>query len=240
MLRRLVGLLIALVAALLSTHSPVVADASTTPYAIYTHDGAPECAALTADGAERGPPAQNLGDTTYAAAGLWSRGASACSDGPTPHGVITYDDPALLGQVVRSAGTPQQRDRALVGDLSSITPGGVAAKDVPTVVFSWGRAPGIADNFDNAVANGAPTRLNRVDAAARDANRRAALRGQSPAPAGQSLDEYPFACSAQGGCGSFVRSVPVGEQSYQGGVLSSFFQRFGIQPGDPFDVMFGP
>lgn len=83
MLRRLVGLLIALVAALLSTHSPVVADASTAPYAIYTSSGAPECAALTADGSERGPPAQNLGDTTYAAAGLWSRGASACSDGPT-------------------------------------------------------------------------------------------------------------------------------------------------------------
>lgn len=108
------------------------------------------------------------------------------------------------------------------------------------MVFSRSRAPGIADNFDNAVANGAPTRLTRVDVAARDANRRAALRGQPPAPAGQSLDEYPFACSAQGGCGSFVRPVPMGEQSYQGGVLSQFFQRFGVQPGDPFDVMFGP
>lgn len=113
------------------------------------------------------------------------------------------------------------------------------ASNVPTVVFSRSRAPGIAQNFDDAVAHGAPTRLTRVDAAARDANRRAALRGQSPAPAGQSLDEYPFACSAQGGCGSFVRSVPVGEQSYQGGVLSRFFQDYGIRPGDPFDVMFG-
>jgi hypothetical protein len=89
-------------------------------------------------------------------------------------------------------------------------------------------------------ANGAPTRLTRANAATRDANRRAALRGQSPAPAGQSLDEYPFACSAQGGCGSLVRRVPVGEQSYQGGVLSRFFQDYGIRPGDPFDVMFGP
>jgi hypothetical protein len=62
----------------------------------------------------------------------------------------------------------------------------------------------------------------------------------APAPAGQSLHEYPFACSAQGGCGSFVNRVPVGEQRYQGGVLRSFFQRFKIQPGDPFDVMFGP
>lgn len=120
---------------------------------------------------------------------------------------------------------------------------GVAAKaadDIPTVLFSRSRGPGIASNFDNAVANGAPTRLTRVGDAARNANRRDALRGQSRAPAGQSLDEYPFACSAQGGCGSFVRSVPVGEQHYQGGVLSQFFQRSGVQPGDPFNVMFGP
>ena len=64
------------------------------------------------------------------------------------------------------------------------------------------------------------------------------LRGQSPAPAGQSLDEYPFACAAQGGCGSFVRAVPVGEQNYQGGVLSRFFQDYGVMPGDPFRVKF--
>jgi hypothetical protein len=54
------------------------------------------------------------------------------------------------------------------------------------------------------------------------------------------LDEYPFACSAQGGCGATVGAVPVGEQSYQGGVLSQFFQRNGIGVGDPFNVMFGP
>lgn len=40
----------------------------------------------------------------------------------------------------------------------------------------------------------------------------------------QSLDEYPFACSAQGGCGATVHSVPVAEQNYQGGVISRFFQ----------------
>lgn len=112
--------------------------------------------------------------------------------------------------------------------------------DVPTVMFSRSRAPEVAANFDEAVANGAPTRLNRVGAATRDANRRAALRGHSPAPAGQSLDEYPFACTAQGGCGSFVRPVPVPEQNYQGGVLSRFFQDYGIGTGDPFDVTFGP
>ena len=63
------------------------------------------------------------------------------------------------------------------------------------MLFSCSRGPGIASNFDNAVAYGAPTRLTRVGDAARNANRRDALRGQSRAPAGQSLDEYPFAYS---------------------------------------------
>lgn len=87
---------------------------------------------------------------------------------------------------------------------------GVAAKgaaEVPTVVFGRSRVPGIAGTFDDAVANGVPTQLNLVGSAACDANRCAALRGRSPAPAGRSLDEYPFACSAQGGCGATVRSV---------------------------------
>ena len=44
-------------------------------------------------------------------------------------------------------------------------------------------APGIAQNFDEAVADGTQTRLTRVDVATHDANRRAALRGQSPSAA---------------------------------------------------------
>ncbi|WP_439644699.1 NucA/NucB deoxyribonuclease domain-containing protein [Demequina oxidasica] len=90
------------------------------------------------------------------------------------------------------------------------------------------------------MANGAPTNLTRVENATRNCNRRDALRGQPRAAAGQSLDEYPFACSAQGGGGSFVRSVPVGVQNYRGAVLSQFFQRSGVRSGDPFNVMFGP
>jgi hypothetical protein len=54
-----------------------------------------------------------------------------------------------------------------------------------------------------------------------------------------SLDEYPFACSVQGGAGACVSAVPVAEQSYQGGVLSSFFQKYAIQVGDAFRVVFG-
>ena len=111
---------------------------------------------------------------------------------------------------------------------------------VPTVEFSRTRAPNIGNNFDNAVANGAPTRLNRTTTRQRDRNRRDALRGQPPAGPGQSLDEYPFASSSQGGSNSRVAPVPVAEQNYQGGVLSSFYQRHGIKPGDPYDVRFVP
>ena len=192
-------------------------------------------------------------------------GASFAAEGAARDGISTALNGGSPLQSVFAAGNLQRRfgDVSIGGGLglasspnsgpdfdrrvtNASRPNSVTAErlapnsEVPTVVFSRGRSPGIAQNFDDAVANGAPTRLNRVDAATRDANRRAALRGQSPAPAGQSLDEYPFVCSAQGGCGSFVRSVPVEEQSYQGGVLSQFFQRNDMRPGDPFDVVFGP
>lgn len=145
-----------------------------------------------------------------------------------------YDTPAFGTTVEVLTGVGAYK---LLGEIGAASK---ATENVPTVTFSSSRAPGIKQNFDNAVANGAPTQLNRVDAATRDANRRAALRGQAPAPAGQSLDEYPFACSAQGGCGSFVSPVPVSEQSYQGGVLSRFFQNYNVKPGDSFNVKFGP
>ncbi|QCV96302.1 NucA/NucB deoxyribonuclease domain-containing protein [Acidipropionibacterium acidipropionici] len=119
------------------------------------------------------------------------------------------------------------------------SPRAISTAKIPTVVFSRGRAPGIAETFDDAVSHGAPTQLTRVTKTQARANRREALRGQPRAPAGQSLDEYPFASSAQGGSGSTVHSVPVAEQNYQGGVLSRFFQNNSVNPGDKFNVRFG-
>lgn len=137
---------------------------------------------------------------------------------------------------------PLEADRAATDDQASEGQSSASepANSLPTVVFSRDRAPGIAQNFDNAVANGAPTQLDRVGKAARDANRRAALRGVPPAPPGQSLDEYPFASTAQGGEGAYVSAVPEGEQNYQGGVLSRFYTQNGINPGDSFNVAFEP
>ena len=144
-------------------------------------------------------------------------------------------DAVIMTMTMTGVGAPEATDLSIIRFL------GLMPRDpVPTAEFSRSLAPGLARNFDAWRATGEPTRLNRVSAAVRDANRRAALRGQKPAPPGMSLDEFPFACSAQGGEGSCVSAVPVWEQNCQGGILSSFFQRFGIGDGDPFDVKFTP
>lgn len=145
-------------------------------------------------------------------------------------------------RVVNSLTDKKSRDRDAVGEVDQYNgPNGNGADAaLPTVTFSRGRAPGVARTFDDAVADGAPTTLTRADRETKLANRDAALDGVPKAPKGQSLDEYPFASSAEGGSGATVRPVPVGEQNYQGGKLSSFYRNNGVNPGDQFHVAFGP
>ena len=102
---------------------------------------------------------------------------------------------------------------------------------------SRSRTPQIADNIVEAIAEGRPSTLTRIEGrAAIRANRRAALRGQRAPSSTQSLDEFPFASTAEGGAGARVRPVPRTEQNIQGGELSQFFQRNNIRAGDRFDV----
>jgi len=81
----------------------------------------------------------------------------------------------------------------------------------------------------------APSVLNReTDPDVIAANRAAATRdfdGEG------SPDEYPFASTAQGGAGAQVQGVPLAEQRIQGGILSSFYRKFGIGQGDAFEVV---
>ncbi len=110
-------------------------------------------------------------------------------------------------------------------------------EDLPVLQFSRSKMPNIADNIDEAIEAGHPTVLTREAAEdAIKANRRAALKGTPKAKKGQSLDEYPFASSKEGGAGANVKSVPVKEQSIQGGTMSSFYQKNNIQDGDKFIV----
>lgn len=67
-------------------------------------------------------------------------------------------------------------------------------------------------------------------------NRRAALKGAKKGPPGTSLDEFPFASSAQGGAGASVAAIPVAEQCAQGGKMSAFYKKHNIGNGDSFIV----
>ena len=51
------------------------------------------------------------------------------------------------------------------------------------------------------------------------------MKNAEKAKAGNSLDEYPFASSKQGGAGANVKSVPASEQNIQGGTMSSFYKK---------------
>jgi hypothetical protein len=107
----------------------------------------------------------------------------------------------------------------------------------PVVVFDQTRGPGLKVTFDKAIAQGKSAEVRRLRSKPLiRRNRREALRGQKAAPAGQSLDEFPFASTHEGGAGSAVNPVLEAEQDYQGGVLSNFYKEHNIRDGDRFKV----
>ncbi len=93
-----------------------------------TYDNAHSPLVTTGAAAERGPPASPDRIFTDGAVDRRSHGASARPDGPALRAAYDYGHRAPLAQVARAAATTQERARAFGGDLSSITPDGVAAK----------------------------------------------------------------------------------------------------------------
>lgn len=78
----------------------------------------------------------------------------------------------------------------------------------------------IYDHTVRALASGYPSILHYIkgNKALKDQNRDDALKGK---PGGDpSPDEYPYACTYEGGCGASVQYVPLSEQRKQGGQLS--------------------
>jgi len=109
--------------------------------------------------------------------------------------------------------------------------------DLPTVEFSKTETPNITKNIEEAVEQGKPDILTReTNKSQIRKNRREALKGEEAAKEGQSLDEFPFASTKEGGSGANVKGVPTKEQNVQGGKLSQFYQRNDIQNGDKFKV----
>jgi len=72
-----------------------------------------------------------------------------------------------------------------------------------------------------------------------DTSRRSMALDGVPKIPGYSRDEYPFACTAEGGAGAWVGHVPANQQSAQGGLISSFVRKYGIKSGDSFRVCIG-
>jgi len=108
-----------------------------------------------------------------------------------------------------------------------------AVENLPTVTFSSRTHPELAENIRHAQAAGHPSVLTHGGDAA--ANRAASLEGV-PNIKPLSRDEYPFASSVEGGPGAWVGHVPASQQNSQGGILSNFFRRNQIKPGDRYRV----
>jgi hypothetical protein len=110
-------------------------------------------------------------------------------------------------------------------------------KERPIFYVRRSVTPKIAAHDADAIAAGKPATLSRlIGADAIRANRVAALSGHTRAVMPQSLDEYPFASTLEGGAGASVRSVPHDEQTRQGRDLSAFYITNRIGMGGRFDV----
>ena len=108
-----------------------------------------------------------------------------------------------------------------------------AVENLPTVTFSSRTHPELAENIRHAQAAGHPSVLTHGGDSA--VNRAASLEGV-PNIKPLSRDEYPFASSVEGGAGAWVGHVPASQQNSQGGILSNFFRRNKIKPGDKYRV----
>jgi hypothetical protein len=116
---------------------------------------------------------------------------------------------------------------------------------LPLQKNSYMQMPTIAGHIAFAQATGRPMLLHYAGNPALpypsgnprpNPNRNSACRGWvAPPPPNTSCDEYPYASTLEGGANASTMGVPPAEQSTQGGVLSIFYDRFGMLPS-----RFGP
>ena len=108
----------------------------------------------------------------------------------------------------------------------------------PVLAFDYRVTPQLADNIWHAQMAGAPKILtySGPDVTLRRSTRREAMHFQHSGdryeiPHILSRDEYPFACSLEGGSASWVGHVPGRENSAQGGLIAGFLRRHNIVAG---------
>jgi hypothetical protein len=108
----------------------------------------------------------------------------------------------------------------------------------PELKIDWRIHPQLADNIWHAQMAGHPTVLtyNGPDLSIRRSQRQAAMHFAYDGGAGEiprilSRDEYPFACTIEGGRKSWVGHIPGRQNSAQGGLIAAFLKRHWIAAG---------
>ena len=104
----------------------------------------------------------------------------------------------------------------------------------PELIIDWRIYPRLADNIWHAQMAGHPKVLtyNGPDLTIRRAQRKAAMHYDHQGstfeiPHILSRDEYPFACTKEGGA-VWVGHIPAAQNSAQGGLIAAFLQRHHI------------
>ncbi|MDB5921814.1 MAG: hypothetical protein JWN13_750 [Betaproteobacteria bacterium] len=104
----------------------------------------------------------------------------------------------------------------------------------PELIIDWFRYRNLAENIWHAQMAGHPKVLtyNGPDLQIRRAQRKTAMHYQHEdntyeIPRVLSRDEYPFACTKEGGA-AWVGHIPGGENSAQGGLIAAFLRRHHI------------
>jgi RHS repeat-associated protein len=110
-------------------------------------------------------------------------------------------------------------------------------KKLPVLILSAVVLPHIVKGIEAAVDAGYETTLHYAGKGVADISRRVNLRGL-PGGTGLSYDEFPFASTIEGAKGvSAISQVPLLEQQRQGGIMSAFYKKHNLQPGDAFEVI---
>lgn len=99
----------------------------------------------------------------------------------------------------------------------------------------------LVDNVWHAQMAGCPKILTYSGPNLSRPNRSAAMHFDFNGAVGEiphilSRDEYPFACTKEGGAASFVGHVPGHQNSVQGGMIAAFLRKEKIMPGSHFIV----
>jgi hypothetical protein len=111
----------------------------------------------------------------------------------------------------------------------------------PVLIIDWDRNKELADNIWNAQMACCPQVLTYCGPALGKENRKDAMHFELEGIRQEimhllSRDEYPFACTLEGGGASWVGHIPAAQNSSQGGLIASFIKRNGILPSQSKDA----